>query len=165
MAIGDFSLPDLFDANEGLLSAADAVFRDFGGTSSFAGPIRTIKCHEDNSLVAMRLREPGEGSVLVVDGGGSLRCALVGDNLVAAAIENGWAGVVVYGCVRDVKELAEMPLGVKALASNPLRSIKRDTGERDLAVSFAGVRFVPDAWLYADANGIGVTPMELSLPS
>lgn len=159
-----FSLPDLFDANEGLLSPVEPIFQDFGGKSAFAGPIRTVKCHEDNSLVAARLREPGEGGVLVVDGGGSLRCALVGDNLAAAAIDNGWAGIVVYGCVRDVNELAGMPLGIKALASNPLRSTKRDVGERDVVVRFAGIRFVPDAWLYADANGIGVTPMELSLP-
>lgn len=165
MSVSEFSLPDLFDDNEGLLSAADSIFHDFGGKSAFAGPIRTVKCHEDNSFVANRLREPGEGGVLVVDGGGSLRCALVGDNLAAAAIENGWAGIVVYGCVRDVNELAAMPLGVKALASNPQRSTKRDVGERDVVLRFAGIRFVPDAWLYADANGVGVTPMELSLPA
>lgn len=159
-----FVLPDLFDANEGVLSAAEPLFADFGGNSAFHGPIRTIKCHEDNSLVAQRVREPGGGAVLVVDGGGSQRCALLGDNLAAAAVDNGWAGIVLFGCVRDVAELATMALGIKALAAHPQRSVKRDIGERDVVVRFAGLSFAPDAWLYADANGIGVAPLELQLP-
>jgi len=158
-----FVLPDLFDANEGVLIAADPVFRSFGGVPAFAGPIRTIKCFEDNSLVADRVMEPGDGAVLVVDGGGSLRCALLGDNLASAAIDNGWAGIVIYGCVRDVDEIAVMPLGVQALAAHPQRSVKQGSGERDVPVRFAGLTFAPDAWLYADHNGLAVAPVALSV--
>lgn len=161
----DFVLPDLFDANEGVIVAADPVFASFGGVPAFYGPIRTIKCFEDNSLVAERVREPGDGAVLVVDGGGSKRCALLGDNLAAAAVENGWAGVLIYGCLRDVDELAAMALGVQALGAHPQRSVKRGGGERDQVVRFAGLTFAPDAWLYADANGVGVSPVELSMPN
>ena len=100
-----FSLPDLFDANEGILVAAMPVFSSFGGADAFCGQIRTIKCHEDNSLVAERLREAGDGAVMVVDGGASLRCALLGDNLAAIAADNGWAGILINGCVRDLPEL------------------------------------------------------------
>jgi len=114
-------------------------------------------------VLAERVREPGAGAVLVVDGGGSMRCALLGDNLALAAIENGWAGMVIYGCVRDVDEIAEMPLGIQALAPHPQKSVKRGVGDRDVVVRFAGLTFAPDAWLYADANGIGVAPKELEL--
>lgn len=158
-----FVLPDLFDANEGVIVAAEPLFGSFGGVSAFCGPIRTIKCFEDNSVVAERVREPGEGAVLVVDGGGSMRCALLGDNLATAAVENGWSGVVIYGCLRDVDEIAEMPLGIQALAPHPQKSVKRGVGDRDVVVKFAGVTFAPDAWLYADINGIGVSPVELTL--
>ena len=99
--------------------------------------------------------------MLVVDGGGSMRCALLGDNLAAAAVENGWSGIVIYGCLRDVDELATMALGVQALASHPQKSVKRGLGERDVVLRFAGLTFAPDAWLYADANGIGVAPVKL----
>lgn len=156
-----FVLPDLFDANEGIIVAADPIFRSYGGVPAFSGPIRTIKCYEDNSLVAERVREPGDGAVLVVDGGGSMRCALLGDNLGAAAVENGWSGIVIYGCLRDVDELATMALGVQALASHPQKSVKRGLGERDVVLRFAGLTFAPDAWIYADANGIGVAPVKL----
>lgn len=158
-----FVLPDLFDANEGVIVAADPLFKSFGGESAFCGPIRTIKCFEDNSLVAERVREQGDGAVLVVDGGGSMRCALLGDNLAAAAIENGWAGVVINGCLRDVDEVGAMALGVQALAAHPQRSVKQGGGERDCVVRFAGLSFAPDAWLYADRNGIGVAPVQLAL--
>jgi len=163
VAAPDFVLPDLFDAHEGVIQAAEPVFGGFGGVSAFCGPIRTIKCFEDNSVLAERVREPGAGAVLVVDGGGSMRCALLGDNLALAAIENGWAGMVICGCVRDVDEIAEMPLGIQALAPHPQKSVKRGVGDRDVVVRFAGLTFAPDAWLYADANGIGVAPKELEL--
>ncbi len=162
--VPDFVLPDLFDANEGIIVAADPIFRSYGGVPAFCGPIRTIKCFEDNSLVADRVREPGDGAVLVVDGGGSLRCALLGDNLAAAAVENGWSGIVIYGCLRDVDAVATMALGVQALASHPQKSVKRGVGERDVVLRFAGVTFAPDAWLYADVNGIGVAPLKLQNP-
>jgi regulator of ribonuclease activity A len=162
MSVG-FSLPDLFDANEGILVAATPLFRSFGGSDAFYGQIRTIKCHEDNSLVAERLREASDGAVLVVDGGASLRCALLGDNLAAIAADNGWAGILINGCVRDLPELAATALGIVALASHPQRSIKQGVGQQDLVVRFAGLTFAPDAWLYADLNGVGVSPVELSL--
>lgn len=156
-----FVVPDLCDAHPDLVRVAEPIFKGFGGVASFAGPIRTIKCFEDNSLVAKRVREPGEGAVLLVDGGGSLRCALVGDNLARLAVENGWSGMVIYGCVRDVDELADLQVGIQALASHPLRSVKRDEGLRDVAVDFAGLRFVPDQFLYADNNGIVIAPVDL----
>lgn len=156
-----FVVPDLCDAHPDLVRVAEPIFAGFGGVSAFGGPVRTIKCFEDNTTVAERVREPGEGAVLVVDGGGSLRCALVGDNLARAAMDNGWAGLVVFGCVRDVDELAATEVGIQALASHPLRSIKRDQGLRDVAVDFAGLRFVPDQFLYADNNGIIIAPVDL----
>jgi len=139
------------------------LFGDFGGALDFAGPISTVKCHEDNSLVRSALEEPGEGRVLVVDGGGSDRCALLGDNLAQLAIDNEWAGIVVYGCIRDSAEIAEMPVGVKALATHPKKSHKQNIGERDVAVRFAGVSFAPGAWLYADLDGIVVSDEALTL--
>lgn len=155
------SLPDLCDAHPDIVRVAEPVFATYGGRMAFGGPIRTVKCFEDNSLVAERVREPGEGRVLVIDGGGSMRCALVGDNLAALAADNGWAGLVVYGCVRDVDELAAIDVGIQALGSNPLRSIKRGEGQRDLPVDFAGVRFVPDQYVYCDNNGVVVAPVNL----
>jgi len=140
---------------------AEPLFRSFGGRAAFGGPIRTVKCFEDNSLVAERLREPGDGTVLVVDGGGSSRCALVGDNLAQAASDNGWAGVLVYGFVRDVDELAVIDVGIQAMGSNPLRSVKRGEGLRDVVVDFAGLRFVPDQFVYCDDNGVVVAPVDL----
>lgn len=156
-----FVLPDLCDAHPDVIRVAEPLFATFGGRPAFGGPIRTIKCFEDNSLVAERVREPGDGAVLVVDGGGSRRCALVGDNLAGLAAENGWAGMVVYGCVRDVDELAVIDLGLQALAAHPLRSTKRGEGQRDVVVDFAGVRFVPDQYVYADRNGLVVSPVDL----
>jgi regulator of ribonuclease activity A len=156
-----FVLPDLCDAHADVVRVAEPLFRSFGGRAAFGGPIRTVKCFEDNSLVAERLREPGDGAVLVVDGGGSSRCALVGDNLAQAASDNGWAGVLVYGCVRDVDELAAIDVGIQAMGSNPLRSIKRGEGLRDVVVDFAGLRFVPDQFVYCDRNGVVVAPVDL----
>ena len=125
-----------------------------GGRASFHGPIRTLKVHEDNSLVRGALEQPGEGCVLVVDGGGSRRCALVGDMLGELAVRNGWAGIVVYGCVRDVAALAGLDLGVLALAAHPLKSHKLGVGQADLSVRFAGVTFVPGQQLVADRDGL-----------
>jgi regulator of ribonuclease activity A len=156
-----FVLPDVCDAHPDVVRAAEPMFACFGGRAAFGGPIRTIKCFEDNSVVAERVREPGAGAVLVIDGGGSMRCALVGDNLARLALENGWVGIVVYGCVRDVDDLAEMDIGLHALGSNPIRSVKRGEGQGDVPVDFAGLRFVPGQYLYADNNGIVVAPMDL----
>ena len=156
-----FSLPDLCDAHSDLVRAAEPIFRGFGGRIAFGGAIRTIKCFEDNALVAERVREPGEGRVLVVDGGGSVRCALVGDNLAGLAAGNGWTGILVYGCVRDVDELAGIDVGIHAVGSNPVRSVKRGEGLRDVPVDFAGLRFVPDQYVYCDNNGVVVSPVSL----
>ena len=156
-----FVLPDLCDAHPDVVRVAEPLFRSFGGRPAFGGPVRTIKCFEDNSLVAERVGEPGDGAVLVVDGGGSSRCALVGDNLARQASENGWAGLLVYGFVRDVDELAIIDIGIQALGSHPLRSVKRGVGLRDVAVDFAGLRFLPDQFVYCDRNGVVLSPMDL----
>ena len=160
----DFSTCDLCDAHKAsLLTEGDAVFRvlppvfrDFGGVAKFAGPVSTVKCFEDNTLVKAAVDSPGLGRVLVVDGGGSLRRALVGGNLAAAAAKNGWAGVVVDGCVRDVAELAACAVGIRALAAMPLPTDKRNVGQRDVPVQIQGVWVRPGEWLYADADGLVV---------
>ncbi len=149
---------DLCDAHKADTSGAfrvlPPVFTAYGGRAAFSGRVSTVKCHEDNSLVKAALDEPGEGRVLVVDGGGSLRRALVGGNLAAAAARNGWAGVVVDGCVRDVAELAACEVGIRALALMPLPTEKRNTGQRDVPVMVQGVTVRPGDWLCADADGM-----------
>lgn len=158
-----YATTDLCDKYAGELQIADPIFADFGGELDCAGPISTVKCFEDNSKVREALEEPGEGRVLVVDGGGSDRCALLGDNLAQLAIDNGWAGVVVYGCIRDSGEIGEMPVAVKALATHPRKSDKRNLGDRDVPVRFAGVNFEPGAWLYADLDGVVVASRALDI--
>lgn len=135
---------------------ADTGFSDYGGRIIFDGIISTVKCHEDNSLVRQALEEPGDGRVLVVDGGGSMRCALFGDMLATLAEENDWAGLVVNGCIRDSGEIRSIDIGVKALATHPRKSVKRGVGERDVSVHFAGIDFLPGEHLYADSDGIVV---------
>ena len=148
---------DLYDAHGDDLQVALPLFRDYGGRAEFHGPVVTLKLHEDNSLVRETLGEPGAGRVLVIDGGGSLRCALLGDNLARMAAANGWSGLVIHGCIRDSVEIAKLPVGVKALATNPTKSLKRGEGQRDVVVRFADVSFVPGCHLYADADGIVVS--------
>jgi regulator of ribonuclease activity A len=138
------------------------VFRDFGAVLKFSGPVATVKCHEDNTLVKAAVDSPGEGRVLVVDGGGSLRRALLGGNLGASAARNGWAGVVIDGCVRDVAELATHQTGIRALASMPLPTEKRNEGQRDVPVQIQGVWVRPGDWLYADEDGIVVSAQALN---
>ncbi|MFN3574280.1 MAG: ribonuclease E activity regulator RraA [Phenylobacterium sp.] len=152
------STADLSDANEGAAQVLRLQMRDLGGRRAFSGPIRTVRCHEDNSRVKAVLAAPGEGAVLVVDGGGSLNCALVGDMIAEGAVKNGWAGVVVHGAVRDAAVLATLDLGVKALGTMPLRSVRRDQGETDVIVAFGGVIFTPGDRLYADEDGVVVLP-------
>jgi regulator of ribonuclease activity A len=148
---------DLCDAHGSRVQVAAPIFRDFGGRVSFHGPIATVRAPEDNSLVRAALEEPGRGRVLVVDGAGSTRCALLGDQLAALGASNGWSGVVVFGCVRDAALLREIDLGVKALAATPKKSEKRGLGERDMTVQFAEVEFAPGAYLYADEDGVVVS--------
>lgn len=139
------------------VAVAEPIFTDFGGRPEFAGPIFTVKVFEDNTLVRKTIETDGDGSVLVVDGGGSLRCALVGDRLAGLAVDNGWVGIVLWGCVRDAAALARLDIGIRALATHPRRSVKRNEGSADHPVTFAGVTFQPGWWLYADADGIVVT--------
>ena len=157
------STADLCDSYTAEVRVAAPIFRDYGAAIAFGGPISTVQVYEDNVLVRAALEEPGAGRVLVVDGGGSLRCALVGDLLAALAQRNGWVGIVVHGCVRDVATVGRLPIGVKALASNPLRSAKLGSGARDVPVTFAGVTFAPGEYLYADADGILVAERALDL--
>ncbi|MFP2926752.1 ribonuclease E activity regulator RraA [Pyxidicoccus sp. 3LG] len=162
--MSDFKTADLCDAHSGTphFQVAEPGFLDYGGHRSFAGPISTVRAPEDNSLVRKALEEPGQGRVLVVDGGGSRRCALVGDQLAALAQKNGWAGVVVNGCIRDSEDVGRTAIGVKALGTHPLKSSKRNEGQRDVEVRFAGVTFKPGEHLYADADGIVVAAAQLS---
>jgi regulator of ribonuclease activity A len=156
-----FTTADLCDAFAPVIQLVDPVFRDFGAISQFAGQIETLRVFEDNALVAQILEAAGSGRVLVVDGGGSLRTALVGGRLAALAQTNGWSGMLVNGCIRDSAELREVRLGVRALNTSPVRSAKAGSGERGSTVSFAGVRFVPGHYLYADEDGIVVADRDL----
>ncbi len=130
------------------------TFRQFGGVASIDGEIATVRCFEDNVLVKQRVAEPGQGRVLVVDGGGSLRVALVGDNVASLAQANGWAGLIIHGCVRDSAALGELALGIKALGTHPKPSNKGGDGEVDVPVAFGGVTFVPGARVASDDDGI-----------
>lgn len=149
---------DLVDRHGEALQSCDLQLRQYGARPVFGGPIATVRCHQDNALVKQALNEPGEGRVLVVDGGGSLHTALMGDLIAAAAVSHGWSGVVINGPVRDVAALRELDLGVKALGSNPRKSAKDGVGERDVVVSFGGVDFVPGAELVSDDDGVVVLP-------
>ncbi|MEV4177190.1 ribonuclease E activity regulator RraA [Nonomuraea sp. NPDC049709] len=150
---------DLYDERGDQLDSCDLQLRQYGGRHAFAGPIVTVRCHEDNALLKSVLSEPGQGRVLVVDGGGSLHTALMGDVIAGMAVANGWAGVVINGAVRDVAALRELDLGIKALGSNPRKSGKQGTGERDVPVTFGNVAFHPGAELFSDDDGILVTRM------
>ena len=154
--MSSFSTTDLCDAHPEIGVLAP-LFRDFGGQRSFDGPIETVRVVDDNVLVREALEESGAGRVLVIDGGGSLACALLGDQLAALAIANGWVGLIVHGCVRDVAALATMPVGVKAVAAHPRKSGKRGNGERGVAIDIGGRRLDPGDYVYADADGIVVS--------
>jgi regulator of ribonuclease activity A len=130
------------------------LFRDFGGQTAFHGPIATAICPDDNSKVREMLGEPGAGRVLVVDAAGSPRCAMLGDLLAQLAVDNGWAGVLVHGYIRDSADIARLPLGVKALGTLPRKSEKRGAGETQVPLRFAGVEFRPGDHCYADADGV-----------
>src|ERR1700761_3249508 len=152
---------DLVDAHESSLRCCEVQFRQFGGLARFAGPVRTVKCYEDNPLIKQALAEPGEGAVLVVDGGGSLRTSLLGDYIAGLGVKNGWAGIVIWGAVRDIVALGQLAIGVKALGSNPLRSGKTGSGQRDVPVTFGGIVIRPNDWLYSDEDGIVLSDKRL----
>jgi len=148
---------DLYDERGDELDSCDLQLRQYGGRAAFGGRIVTVRCHQDNALLKSVLSEPGEGRVLVVDGGGSLHTALMGDVIAGMAAANGWSGVVINGAVRDVTALRRLDLGIKALGSNPRTSAKTGAGERDVPVTFGGVTFHPGAELFSDDDGILVT--------
>jgi regulator of ribonuclease activity A len=157
------SVPDICDQFPDDITVLDAAFHDFGGRERFSGEIVTIKCFEDNSQVGEAVRQPGEGRVIVVDGGGSMRRALLGDVLAAAAAENGWQGLLIHGCVRDVEILRTIDLGVKALAACPMKTDKRGEGQSGVPLRFAGSLMEPGQYLYADANGVVIAKQELGI--
>lgn len=154
--------PDLCDAYPEV-KVVEPMFSNFGGRDAFGGEIVTVKCFEDNSVVKEQVGKPGQGKVLVVDGGASMRAALLGDMLAEAAARNGWEGIIVYGCIRDVDVIAETDLGVQALASHPRKTDKRGIGDLNVPVTFGGVTFVPGQYVYADNNGIIVSETALEL--
>lgn len=161
------STPDLCDIYESKpdveLRVLDAIFTNYGGRDQFYGRAVTIKCFEDNSIVKQLVGTPGQGRVIVMDGGGSLRRAILGDMLAEQAAENGWAGLVINGCIRDCDEIANTDIGVKAINTHPMKTEKRGLGDLDVAVEFAGHRIQPDDWVYSDNNGVIVTAVELDL--
>lgn len=155
------STPDLCDAHEQDIAVLEPLFANYGGCEAFGGEVVTVKCFEDNSLVKEQLAAPGLGRVLVVDGGGSLRRALMGDMIAESAARNGWSGVVINGAVRDVDAIAALDLGVQALGAVPLKTEKRGIGDLNVPVRFAGVAIRPGDFLYADNNGIIISPKPL----
>lgn len=155
--------PDICDQYPDEVSVLDPIFKDFGGRSRFFGEVITIKCFEDNSVVKSLLDEAGNGRVIVMDGGGSLRRAILGDMLAANAYKNGWAGLVINGCIRDCEEIAGIDIGVKALNVHPMKTEKRGIGDLGVPVTFAGHTIVSGDWLYADANGVLIAKRALPL--
>ncbi|MEZ5524267.1 MAG: ribonuclease E activity regulator RraA [Pseudomonadales bacterium] len=156
--------PDLCDEYPDLVQVVEPLFSSFGGRIAFGGEIVTVKCFEDNSLVKEELGKPGQGKVLVVDGGASMRRALMGDMIAENAVKNGWEGVVIYGCIRDVDVIMSLDLGVQAINTIPMKTEKRGEGQLNIPVTFGGVTFTPGEYVYADNNGVIISPQALSLP-
>lgn len=148
------STADLYDERGDALQSLPLQLQNLGGHREFSGPIRTVRCHRDNALLKSVLSTPGEGAVLVIDGGGALESALVGDIIAGLGVRNGWSGIIVHGAIRDSLAIAELPIGVKALGTNPQKSTKEGTGEADVPVTFGGVTFTPGATVWSDADGI-----------
>ncbi|MBU6954355.1 ribonuclease E activity regulator RraA [Hahella sp. HN01] len=156
--------PDLCDAYPQLVKVVEPMFQNFGARSSFGGEIVTVKCFEDNSVVKQQVDQPGHGKVMVVDGGGSKRAALLGDMLAEKAAANGWEGIIIYGCIRDVDVIRQTDLGVQALGTHPMKTDKRGIGDLNVDITFGGVTFKPGHYIYADNNGVIVSPEQLSMP-
>jgi regulator of ribonuclease activity A len=156
-----FATADLYDAHRDAVQVAEPLFASFGGVETFGGPVETVRVYEDNVLVRQTLATDGQGRVLVVDGGGSTWCALMGDRLAGLAIENDWVGVIVFGCVRDTVELAGMDVGLLALAPCPRKSRKEGLGAVGVPVGFAGVTVQPGDYVYADPDGLLVAQTDL----
>ncbi len=160
----EYSTPDLCDAYPALVRVVEPIFKDFGGRSSFGGEIVTAKCFEDNSVVKETAGKPGHGKVLVVDGGGSLKKALLGDLIAETAAKNGWDGFIIYGAIRDVEAIGKTDIGVKALGSIPLKTERKGVGDLNTPVTFGGVTFNPGEYVYADNTGIIVSSESLKMP-
>lgn len=161
----EYITPDLCDEYPELVQVVEPMFNNYGGRSSFGGEIVTIKCFEDNSLVREQVAQPGKGKVLVVDAGGSLRRACLGDMLAEKAVANEWEGILMYGCIRDVDAIGALDLGVQALNTHPMKTEKRGLGDLNVDVTFGGVTFRPGQFVYADSNGVIVSPEPLSMPA
>ena len=159
----DIMTTDLSDAHEGALRYLAPGYQDFGGRLRFHGPAKTLLTFEDNTKVRAAVETAGEGRVLVVDGGGSMNCALFGGNLAKLAADNGWAGILIHGCVRDQGELKAEAVGIKALASHPKKSEKRDLGTFDEVLEFSGVTIRPGDYIYADEDGVVIAETALSV--
>jgi len=157
-----FSTADLCDIHEKSCQVCPTQFHQYGGRRVFSGRIRTIECHNDNVLLRRALEQPSPGEVLVVDGGGSLESALIGDIVAGLGLKNGWSGVIIFGAVRDVNALRALDFGVKALGTNPRKSAKTGAGRADVPVRAGGVLFTPGAWVYSDDDGLLVAPGPLS---
>lgn len=157
----DIVTADLYDKFGSKVQVAMPLFRDYGGRRRFYGPAATVKVYEDNSLVREALEMDGQGRVLIIDGGGSLRCALVGDNLAQLGKDNNWAGIIISGCIRDSAVISTIDIGVKALATNPAKSVKKGAGQKDIAVEFAGIVINPGDYIYADEDGFLVSSKKL----
>jgi regulator of ribonuclease activity A len=157
----EFKTADLCDEFSAELQIVAPVFRSFGGRQRFAGPASTVKCFEDNSRVKEAVSEPGKGRILVIDAGGSMRCAVLGDLLAKQAADNGWAGVVVHGCIRDCADIATFDLGVVALGTLPLRSERKNEGQREAPIQLPGAIVRPGDWVYVDEDGMVVSTRAL----
>ncbi len=155
------STPDLCDQYPELIQVVEPMFSNYGGRERFGGEIVTVKCFEDNSVVKQLVATEGQGRVMVVDGGGSMRRACLGDMLAEKASLNGWAGLIIYGCIRDVDEIMATDIGVQALGTHPMKTEKKGIGETQIPVTFGGVTFYPGHYIYADNNGIVVASQPL----
>lgn len=153
--------PDLCDEFAECISVVQPMFNNYGGRKAFGGEIVTVKCFEDNSVVKAQVDQPGKGKVMVVDGGGSMRAALLGDMLAEKAASNGWEGIIIYGCIRDVDVIGQTELGVQALRTHPMKTDKRGIGDLNVPVTFGGVTFIPGQYVYADNNGVIVSTKSL----
>lgn len=165
MALATADLCDQFETeiHSGKISVLPAIFKQYGQIKSFYGQVVTVKAFEDNTVIKQILEnENGTGKVLVVDGGASMRCALIGGNIAAAAVKNNWAGVIVNGCVRDTNEIEELNIAVCALGLHPLRSMRKGAGQRDLIIDVQGARVCPNDWLYFDVDGLVISPIQLN---
>lgn len=154
---------DLYDKYEDELRVMLPKFNDYGGKTEFMGQAVTLKVYEDNTLVRAALEESGEGKVLVIDAGESMRCAMVGDNLAELGVKNGWRGIIVAGCIRDSAVIKTLDIGVKAMNTNPRKSVKKGAGDRDISINIAGITVNPNDYIYADVDGVVVSDTELEL--